>query len=124
MTAPLASRGGRAIWQDTAGDLMRATFVAAAISMALVGWASADPAQAAIRQSINIPKQPLGTALRTLARDRVFSVLFRSDLVRDKTAVAVAGELTTEEVIAKLLSGTGLTYQYLDDRERVSCLFR
>ena len=115
MTAPLASWRGRTITQDTAGDLMRATIIAAAISIALVSLASADPVQAVTRQSINIPRQPLGTALRALARDRDFSVLIRSDLVRDKMADAVVGELTTEEAIARMLSGTGLTYQYLDD---------
>ncbi|MEJ1963057.1 MAG: TonB-dependent receptor [Gammaproteobacteria bacterium] len=95
---------------------MRITVIAAAVSIALVGLSAADETRAAIRKPLNIPEQQLGPALRALAKDRNLQVLFRSELVRDVRTAGAIGELTTDEALARLLGGTVLTFQYLDEK--------
>ncbi|MBL8266726.1 TonB-dependent receptor [Steroidobacter sp.] len=95
---------------------MRTTAVAAAISIALLGVSMAQNAHALIRKATNIPESPLGPALRSLAKDRKLHVLFRSELVRDLRTAGAVGELTTDEALNQLLSGTSLTFQYLDEK--------
>jgi len=95
---------------------MRITALAAAVSLALVGLSSADEAIAAVRKATLIPQQSLGSALRALAKDRNFQVLVRSDLIRDRYTSGASGDLTLNEALTQLLSGTALTFQYLDER--------
>ena len=95
---------------------MRLALLAATIGLGLIGISSAAQAQAQIRKSTNIPQQTLGTALRALAKDHNFQVLFKSELVRDLRTAGAVGELTTNEALARLLSGTSLTFQYLDEK--------
>lgn len=94
---------------------MRISAIAVAVSIALVGLSTADEARAAIKRTTNIPEQKLGPALRALAKDRNLQVLFRSQLVRDVRTTGAVGVLTTDEALSRLLSGTALTFQYLDD---------
>jgi len=95
---------------------MRASGVAVAISLAVVGLSFADDASAVIRRTTNIAAQELSSALRSLAKERKFHVLFRSDVVRNVRTTGAVGEFTTDEALRKLLGGTSLTYQYLDDK--------
>jgi iron complex outermembrane recepter protein len=86
-----------------------------------VAWLSvsilsaAETAQAAVRQSTNIPAQALGTALQALAKQRAFQVVYLSDAVDTMKTEGASGELTPDEALKQLLSGTGLTYRYLDE---------
>lgn len=43
-------------------------------------------------------------------------VVYRSDLVDDRQTAGATGDLTIEETLTQLLSGTGLTFQYLEDK--------
>jgi iron complex outermembrane recepter protein len=98
------------------GDIMRTSAVSAAISVALIGLSLADDASAVIRMTTSIPEQPLSSALRSLAKERKFQVLFRSELVRSMRSAGAVGEFTTVEALEHLLGGTSLTYRYLDER--------
>jgi iron complex outermembrane recepter protein len=93
---------------------MRMTVVAAALAVCVLGFGAASQAQASIRRPTNIAAQKLGRALRKLAKEQKFQVLFRSDLVRDLNSAGAVGELTTDEALNQILSGTGLTYRYLN----------
>src|SRR5690242_2938813 len=95
---------------------MRCLVLLAAASLLVVGVGAAQPAAASIRRATNIPAQPLSVALRTLAKERGFEVLFRAELVRDMRSAGAVGEFTPEEALKQLLSGTGLTYRYLDEK--------
>ena len=95
---------------------MRVLVVATVISTSAIGLTLAAEAAAAIRAPISIPAQPLGSALRALATDRNFQIAYRSELVNDLTTSGAAGELTIDEALTQLLSGTGLTFKYLDDK--------
>ena len=96
------------------GWVMRVSVLAGVLCLVLVSVGNADPASAAIRKSTNIPAEPLDLALKSLARERQFQVLFRAEVVRDVRTGGAVGDFTPEEAIKQLLSGTGLSYQYLD----------
>jgi outer membrane receptor protein involved in Fe transport len=95
---------------------MRLSVAIAALCLSMTGLSLADPAQAAIRKPTNIPAQGLAPALQLLARERDIQVVYRSDLVKDRQTSGATGELTIEETLTRLLSGTGLTFQFLEDR--------
>jgi iron complex outermembrane receptor protein len=96
------------------GWVMRVSVLVGVLCFILVSVGNADPASAAIRQSTNIPAEPLDLALKTLAKERQFQVLFRAEAVRDLRTGGAVGEFTAEEALTKVLSGTGLSYKYLD----------
>jgi iron complex outermembrane receptor protein len=95
--------------------LMRMT-VAIAVACLIGGMAIADDAAASIRKNISIPPQELKSALQALATDRDFQILYRTEVVGDRRTGGAVGELNMDEVLTRLLTGTGLTYQYLDDK--------
>lgn len=96
---------------------MRVIVLACAVLWALVGFTIANAATAVIdstAQTTSIPSESLATALRTLARERQFQVLYRSELVRSLRTRGASGTLTVREALAELLEGTGLTYRLVD----------
>ena len=94
---------------------MRAAVLVAALSSALGTLALADPAAAAIRTPTNIEPQALGSALRALAAERHLQILYTTDTVADRTTSGAVGELTVSEALDRLLGGTGLIFQYVDE---------
>jgi len=100
----------REVWR-----VMRITFGAALASLLLITLSAAGEARAAIRKHTDIPPQPLAQALTMLAKERNFEVLYRSNLVRDVRTEGAVGELTAEEALRRLLSGTALTYRFLSE---------
>lgn len=95
---------------------MRYAIAAAAIGMALIGISRADEAAARLRKPTDIPAQTLRVALQTLSRERDLQFIFRSDVVGAIRTPHVSGELTVDEALTRLLSGTSLTYKYLDEK--------
>ncbi|HKT73509.1 MAG TPA: TonB-dependent receptor [Steroidobacteraceae bacterium] len=95
---------------------MRAGVVATAIGLSIVGLASAADAGAAIRKPTDIPAQELGAALTTLAKEFDFQVLYKTEVVGKRRTEGVSGSVTAQEALQKVLSGTGLTYKYLDEK--------
>jgi iron complex outermembrane receptor protein len=93
---------------------MRTAVIATVICCSLIGLASADHANASIRQSTHIASQGLGPALKQLAQSRGLQVLYLSSTVRNVQTHGADGDITTEEAFDQLLTGTGLTYRYLD----------
>ncbi|MEJ1962700.1 MAG: TonB-dependent receptor plug domain-containing protein [Gammaproteobacteria bacterium] len=80
-----------------------------AVLLCLFGGPRLAVAQALdIPKSIQVPAQPLGDALRLLAKQADVQVLFAPRLVEGRTAPAVAGKFTTREALDRLLSGTNL----------------
>jgi len=63
----------------------------------------------------NIPAQDLGSALRTLAKERDFQIIYASQDVAGRQTSGAHGTLTNLEALQKLLAGTGMTYQLLDE---------
>ena len=93
---------------------MRLT-VAVAVACLIGGISLADDARASIRKQTNIPAQNLGAALQTLVRERDIQVVYFSRSIDTLGTPGAVGELTIDEALAKLLSGSGLVYRYLDE---------
>jgi iron complex outermembrane recepter protein len=94
---------------------MRIAVVAAAICFSIVGLSMAEPANAAIRKPTHIAAQDLGPALKQLAQSRGLQILYLSSTVRDVQTRGANGDITADEAFDQLLTGTGLTYRYLDE---------
>jgi len=94
---------------------MRTVVAAAAICLSSVGLATADNANASIRKPTHIEAQRLGPALKELAQSRGLQVLYLSNTVRDVQTQGATGDITADEAFDQLLTGTGLTYRYLDE---------
>lgn len=95
---------------------MRIGLAAAALCLSILSLSVAREATASVRKPTNIPAENLGAALQALAKDRGFQVVYLSDQVDKKTTAGAVGEFTSDEALKRLLSGTGLTYRYLDDK--------
>jgi iron complex outermembrane receptor protein len=91
--------------------------VAAALScIFLSSLPAAEPAAAAINQSIDIPPEGLGSALETFARDRKLQLIYATDDVENRYSNGAVGNLSTGDALKRLLKGTGLSYQFLDEK--------
>jgi iron complex outermembrane receptor protein len=95
---------------------MRLGVAVAVACLSAMGLSVADDVKASIRKPTNIPAEALGPALQTLANERGFQVAYVSDEVASRRTQGAVGELTTNEALTKLLSGTGLTYRYFGDK--------
>jgi outer membrane receptor protein involved in Fe transport len=95
---------------------MRSLVAMAVTSLLVVGVSMGSDAEAAIKRFTNIEAQALEPALKELARQRDFQLVYRSEVVGARGTAGAAGELTAEEALRKLLEGTGLTYRYLDEK--------
>jgi len=94
---------------------MRITIAVAVACFSLVAVTTGKDAEAAMRMQTNIAAQGLGPALRTLAKERDVQLVYRTELVGDRQTSGAAGDLTFKEALTQLLSGTGLTYRYLEN---------
>jgi iron complex outermembrane receptor protein len=90
---------------------MRVTVAVVIACYSLFGLCVAAEADASIKSPVNIPSQPLGSALQALAKDRGFQVVYESDEVNSRTTHGASGNLTTDEALKRILDGTGLTYR-------------
>src|ERR1700733_3943960 len=96
------------------GSVMKKGLIGATLSLCLIGISHAQTAHASIRKTTNIPAEELGSALQTVAKDYDFQILYRTEIVKDLAPQGGVGSLSSDEVLTKVLSGTGLTYKYLD----------
>ncbi|MGH8327570.1 MAG: STN domain-containing protein, partial [Steroidobacteraceae bacterium] len=97
------------------GGAMRTAVLAAAVCLSLVGLGSASAATAtAARIDTKIPPQDLGSALKQFAQFRDMQVLYFSASVKELKSNGATGDLTASETLDRLLSGTGLTYRYVE----------
>ena len=95
---------------------MRALAGIAAVCLSVVSLSFANEAEAAIRKPTHIPAQPLRAALQLLSREREFQVVFRTDVVGNLRTAGATGDLTRDEALTELLSGTGLIYRWVDEK--------
>lgn len=60
---------------------------------------------------VDIEAQDLSSALRQFGRETQTAIVFTQEDVRNKTARAVKGDFAREQVMDRMLEGTGLTYR-------------
>src|SRR5579862_499916 len=95
------------------GVLMRVC-VALSLSLLLVGLCSAQTPHAAIRKDLNVPAEDLSPALQQVATTYEIQLLYPTPLTKDLKTHGAVGSLTADDALTKVLSGTGLSYKYLD----------
>jgi iron complex outermembrane recepter protein len=93
---------------------MRTALVAAVSCFVLLGATATAQVHASIRKYTDIPEQQLGDALEALAHSRGVQLIYLSDDIESRHTAGAVGEFTMDEALKKLLSGTGLLYQYVD----------
>ncbi len=75
----------------------------------------ASGAQAQTTVALDLPAQPLADSLRLLGKRTDTNILIDPDLVRSLRAPAIKANLTTDEALMRLLSGTGISYRFIDE---------
>ncbi|MBL1311369.1 MAG: TonB-dependent siderophore receptor [Pseudomonas sp.] len=78
--------------------------LAIAVSLPIAGYVQAQELE------IDIPAQPLGTALQEFGRQTNLQVLYSPTDVQGKNSTAVKGKQAPDKAIASLLNGTGVHY--------------
>jgi len=88
----------------------------AAFCLSLFGVSHAADGRAPPKKPTDIPEQGLGQALQIFAKQCDLQLVYVSEEVDVRRTAGAIGNFTCEEALAKLLSGSGLTFKYLDDR--------
>ena len=88
--------------------------VALALTVAAVLPLTQAQAQAVV-QNFNIKAQPLAKALLDYSRQSNTTVVVANDIVSNKAAPEVRGNMTPEQALEKLLENSGLHYQRTED---------
>ncbi len=83
---------------------LKPSALALAVSLPLAGYVQAQALE------INIPAQPLGTALQEFGRQTNMQVLYSPTDVQNKSSATVKGKLAPEQAIAALLKDSGINY--------------
>ena len=97
---------------------MRITLVAATIALYLIGSVLPLSAQALMQHyQLNIPRQPLDTALKDFAHQTRLQVARMSDALDGSVLVGpIWGDLSAEEALKSLLGPQGLSYKLVNER--------
>jgi outer membrane receptor for ferric coprogen and ferric-rhodotorulic acid len=100
------------------GKTKRSRAVASVLMMStaiIAGVVIADRdavAQSAAQASFNVPAGPLNRALTTFGRQAGLQVTYLTSIGAGKTTAGVSGPTTREQALARILQGTGLSYQF------------
>jgi iron complex outermembrane receptor protein len=93
---------------------MRLGLVASLLCLCTVSLCLADPAKAAIRKDLNVPPESLSPALQQVATTYELQVLYPTQVAKDLKTHGAVGFFTPDDALKAVLSGTGLSYKYLD----------
>jgi iron complex outermembrane receptor protein len=85
------------------------------ILMALLAASGALPAFAVEVHHFDIPEEGAAAAIRDFGEQAHVQILVAAEAVNGKKLHAVTGELSTEDGLNALLSGSGLTHRYVGD---------
>ncbi len=71
-------------------------------------------AQAAVVH-FDLPRQPLADSLRTIGSQTHTNILFDPSVVAGREAPALKADMTLQQALSRLLSGTGIEFDYLSE---------
>ena len=106
---------------DIAAGTRRASAVRLALLLAGTALAGTMPNGPALAQApsgtavspiVNVPAQPLSTALIAFSRQTRVEVIVPSSVAAGKRSTAVSGPLTAQAALSQMLAGTGLSYRF------------
>src|SRR5271155_355018 len=87
--------------------------VGAAVLWATASASAQSPAPANAK-NLSIPAEPLAKALNDLAQQSGLQVMFPSELVARLRSPEVKGSLTATEALQRLLTDTGLRFEFVN----------
>ena len=93
---------------------MRCFLAVILICLSSLGLAMADTPGSHARLSIDVPAEALESALQACSKATGFHIVYISEDVHSRRSAGAVGRLTVEEALTRILSGTGLTYRFLD----------
>ncbi len=96
------------------GVLMRTAIAASSVCLSLSGLSEAADTEPPNTKETHIPAEDLSTALLALGEDRHVEMIFVAEDVNGVRTRGASGNFTLEEALDRILSGTGLTYHYID----------
>ena len=102
----------RDLWATGAAGAYLAAATALAPTAALAQTAAAAPAEGA--QTYAIPAGPMSTALNRFADQSGLALVYTASLTAGLHTDGFNGKFTVREALARLLSGTGLSFRFLD----------
>jgi iron complex outermembrane receptor protein len=73
-------------------------------------------ARAQAVSKFDLPAQPLADSLRAIASQTDTDLLFDPPLVAGRRAPALKADLTVEGALVRLLAGTGIRYEFLNEK--------
>ena len=79
-------------------------------ALAIVPQAAAQTTANVRKHTFNLSSQPLGTSVNQLAEIANVQIMVPPELVRGRTAPALAGSYSLDAALDTLLAGTGLTH--------------
>ena len=91
----------RALWRLTSGILATVICVAGAYAQGL---------------SVPFPSQPLADALDAFANATGYQLVYRTELATGMTSKGADAGLSAEQTLRQLLRGTGLAFQFINER--------
>jgi outer membrane receptor protein involved in Fe transport len=94
---------------------MRMSVAAAVVCLSIAGMTATAQVQAVMRQHTEIPPEPLDLALRTLAKQRGFQLVYVTESVASQMTRGAVGDFTVDEALKKILADTRLEYRFVDD---------
>jgi len=68
------------------------------------------------KRHIDIPAEPLDKALREFADQTGLQLAFETAITAGHSSPAIKGDFTNQEILLRLLDGSGLRFVFLDDR--------
>src|SRR4030081_3357602 len=86
------------------GCLMRIAIAAAVACLSVIGMTATAQVHASVRNHTEIPAESLDLALRTLAKERGFQLVYLTENVAALQTRGASGDLTVDEALKKLLS--------------------
>jgi iron complex outermembrane recepter protein len=94
---------------------MRIAIAAAVTCLSIIGMTATAQVHAAIRKHTEIPAESLDIALRALAKDRGFQLVYLTENVASLQTRGAVGDFTVDEALKRLLSDSRLAYKFVDD---------
>ena len=65
--------------------------------------------------SVDVPSQPLSSAIAELSRETGYSIAVNAEVLASEQSIAVAGEMSPRQALTRMLAGTTLTVTELAD---------
>ncbi|MEJ1964640.1 MAG: TonB-dependent receptor [Gammaproteobacteria bacterium] len=84
--------------------------------LALGAWTSHAAADLGAQYRLNVPAQSVFEALKTFAAQTNLQVVYFSEVGEGAASAGAVGTLRADEALKQLLGGTGLTFQFLNER--------